>query len=111
MPLSGKYEKILKGMCWNDAYLILGLEDHCVGNWHKNSTHFSSVAMHIGMVDMQTFMPWPCHIMLHIYKSLAASQSFYISQMTCSVPRRPLFYMHSHLSALQNFALILSEIF
>ena len=39
-------------MCWNDAYLILGLEDQNVGNFKNNTTHTSSVAMHVGMVDM-----------------------------------------------------------
>ena len=32
-------------------------------------------------------------------------------EMTCSSPRHPLFYTHSHLSALQNYALLFSTNF
>ena len=41
VQLSDKYENILKGMCWNCIYLIVGLEDQYVGNWQKQlSTNF-----------------------------------------------------------------------
>ena len=52
--LSDNYEKILKEICWNDAYLILGSEDQYVGNWHNNATHIFIVAMHVWMADMHT---------------------------------------------------------
>ena len=55
LQLSDKYEKLLKEVRWNDAYLILGLEHQYVGNYHNNATHISSVVMHVGMVDMHTF--------------------------------------------------------
>ena len=55
MKLSDKYEDLLKEMCWNKAYLILGLEDQYVGNWHKKSTHISGVEMNVGVVDIHTF--------------------------------------------------------
>ena len=32
VQLSEKYENVLKYMCWNDTYMILGLEDQRVGN-------------------------------------------------------------------------------
>ena len=44
-------------MCWNDAYMILGLEDHYVGNLQNNATHISSVSIHVGMVDRHTLYP------------------------------------------------------
>ena len=43
-------------MCWNYAYLILGLEDKCVGNLYNNVTHIYSVATNVGMVDMNTLL-------------------------------------------------------
>ena len=55
VKLSDKYEKLLKEMCWNDAYLIIGLEDQHVENWHNNATQIYSVVMHAGMVDMHIF--------------------------------------------------------
>ena len=54
VKLSDKYENALKDMCWNDAYLILDLEYQYVVNSKNNAAQISSVAMHIGMVDMQT---------------------------------------------------------
>ena len=54
MKLSDRYEKVLKEMYWNDAYLILGLEDKYVGNYNNNATQISSFAMHVGMVDMHS---------------------------------------------------------
>ena len=68
IQLSDKYEHLLKEMCWNDAYLIIGKEDQYVGNWHNNATHISIVEMHVRMVDMNTVSPCPCHMMLHIYE-------------------------------------------
>ena len=63
-------------MCWNDAYLILGLEDQWVGTLHNNLTHISSVAMHVGMVDMHIFFTWPYHMLFDKNYSHVAWQSF-----------------------------------
>ena len=41
-------------MCWNDAYLIIALEDQYVRYLHNNATQISSVEMHGGMVDTHT---------------------------------------------------------
>ena len=54
VQLSDKYEELLKDMCWNDAYVILGLEDQYVGNYNNNTSHISSLEMHVRMVDMRT---------------------------------------------------------
>ena len=32
VQLSDEYENLLKDICWNDADLILGLEDQYMGN-------------------------------------------------------------------------------
>ena len=55
MQFSDKYENVFKKIHWNDDYLILGLEDKYVGNYNINATHIYSAAMHVGMVDMNTF--------------------------------------------------------
>ena len=81
VKLSDKYENVLKKICWNYAYLILGLEYQYVGNWHNNATCISSVAMNIGMVNMHKCLPWSCHMLLHIHDAHTASQSFYMSQI------------------------------
>ena len=39
VQLSDKYENKLKDMRWNNAYLILGLEDQYVGNYNNNKIH------------------------------------------------------------------------
>ena len=54
VQLSDKYENALKEMCWNDAYLVLGLEYQYVGNYNNNATQISSVVMHVGVVDIHT---------------------------------------------------------
>ena len=41
-------------MRWNDAYMILGMEDQYVGKYNNNATHISIVLIHVGMVDMYT---------------------------------------------------------
>ena len=79
VPFSDKYESILKDMCCNDYYMIIGMEDQYVGNWHNNSTHISSVAMHVGMVDIHKLLPWPCQMLLHTYNSHLVSNIFYKS--------------------------------
>ena len=81
LQLSDKYENLLKEMCWNDAYLVPGLDGQYVVNFHNNSTHISSVAMHVEMVDVHTLSPCSCQLLLHIYDSHAASQSFNMSQI------------------------------
>ena len=68
-------------MCWNYAYLILDLEDKYVVNWNNITTHIPSVEMDVGMVNMHTLFPWSCQMLLHIYDSHMASQSFYIYQI------------------------------
>ena len=42
-------------MCWNDAYLILGMGDQYLGNCHNNTTQIYSLAMYVGMADMKKF--------------------------------------------------------
>ena len=74
--LSDKYEKAMKKMCWNDASLIIGLEDKYVGNQNNTATHILIVAMNVGMADMHTVYPWLGQILLHIYDSHVASQIF-----------------------------------
>ena len=54
LQLSDKYENVLKDMCWNYAYLIIGLEDQYLGNYNNNATRIYSVTMHVGMVDIHT---------------------------------------------------------
>ena len=54
VKLSDKYENVLNEICWYDAYLIIGLEDKYVRNYNNNSTHISSVEIHVGVVDMHT---------------------------------------------------------
>ena len=54
MKLSDKYGTALKEMCWNDAYLILGLEYQYVGNHNNNGTQIYSVEIHAEIVDMHT---------------------------------------------------------
>ena len=55
VQLSDKYENILKDMFCNYDYLIVGLEDQCVGNDDNNTTQISSVKMNVGMVDIHIF--------------------------------------------------------
>ena len=59
VQLSDKHENALKEICWNDAYLILGVEYQYMGNYNNNATHISNVEMHVGMVDMHTLYTWP----------------------------------------------------
>ena len=68
-------------MCWNGDYLIIGVEDQYVVNCCNNTTQISSVAIHVVMVDMHTFYPWPFNMWLHRYDAHAASLSFYMSQI------------------------------
>ena len=81
MQLSDKDEIVLKEMCWDDAYLIIGMEYSYVGNYNNNTTHIYIVSVHVGMVDINTFYPCPCQILLHIYDVHAESQSFYMYQI------------------------------
>ena len=55
IKLSGKYENSFRDMRLNDDYLIIGLEEQYMANQKNNATKISSVAMHVGMVDMHTF--------------------------------------------------------
>ena len=70
--LSDSYGKVLKDVCWNDAYLTLGLEDQYIGIGYNNKTHSPILLMHVGMLDKHTFYSYPCQMMLHIYASHAA---------------------------------------
>ena len=38
VQLSDEYENVLKDMCCTDAYMIIGMEDQYVSNWHNNET-------------------------------------------------------------------------
>ena len=58
VQLNDKFEKVLKEVCWNDAYLILSMEDQYMVNWYNNATHIYCVKMHVVMVDMHKFLPW-----------------------------------------------------
>ena len=66
----------MKEMCCNDSYLIIGLEDKYLGNWHNNARHLFGASMHVGIVDMHTLSPWPCEVLLHVYEDHVSSQSF-----------------------------------
>ena len=78
---SDNYENILKEMRWNNAYIILGLEDLYVGNYNNKEKHISSVAMHVGMLDIHTLQPWTCQPLLHRYEPHVESRNFYMSQI------------------------------
>ena len=39
LQLSDKHVKALKDMSLNGVYIIIGMEDQCVGNKNKNETH------------------------------------------------------------------------
>ena len=67
MQLSDKYLNVLKEIGWNDAYLILGQEYQYEGYLQNKTTHISSMAMNVGIVDMNTFSPWPYKLRLYIY--------------------------------------------
>ena len=68
-------------MCWNDTYLIIGLGDQYLGNWHDNVKHISSVVIHFGVEDIHILFPWTCQILFVKYYNHEASQSFYMSQI------------------------------
>ena len=73
VQLSDKHETVLLDMCCNSAYLILGLEDKCVVNYHNNATHIYSVRMNDVMVDMHTLLSWPWKILFYNYDTQAVS--------------------------------------
>ena len=81
VKLSDKHETLLLGICWNDAYLIIGLEYQCVENYHNNATHISSVVMHDVIVYMHIFLTCKCQMLFDKYDAYAESQSSYMSQM------------------------------
>ena len=81
VQLSGRYENVLKDMHWSYPYLVLSQEYQYMGNYNNNAIHISSVAMHVGMVDMHILHPWPCQMWLHKYDAHMESHSFYISQI------------------------------
>ena len=49
--------------CLSDSWPGRPIRGKCA----QNVTHTSSAAMYVGMVDMQTFLPWPCQMMFHRY--------------------------------------------
>ena len=59
-------------MCFNGAYMIRGLGDQYVGDWHKNTKHISSVLMHDVMC--------PYQVLFDICEEHVSSHSFYIYQ-------------------------------
>ena len=61
--------------------MILVLGDQYVGNWNNNSTHISSVVIHIGIVGRHTLFPCTCQIVFNCFDDHAASTSFYKSQI------------------------------
>ena len=91
--LSDSYGKVLKDVCWNDAYLTLGLEDQYIGIGYNNKTHSPILLMHVGMLDMHKLLPWPCHVLFDIYVGRTASQSFYMSQIG-DYPFCQTFFVH-----------------
>ena len=52
VQFSDKFENLLKEMWWNNAYLVLGLDDQFMGKFHNSAKQISSEEMHIGMVDI-----------------------------------------------------------
>ena len=81
VQLHDKYQNLLKEMCCNDVHLILVLEYIYIVNYKNNATQIFSVAVNVGMVNIHTFYPWPCQILLHRYDAHAVSLSLYISQI------------------------------
>ena len=67
-------------MCLNDACMILGLVYQYMGDWHKNTTHISSVVMHDVMVDIHILFPFPYQVLFGICEDHASSHSFYMYQ-------------------------------
>ena len=47
----------------------------------KGYNTYFQCEMNVGMVDIHTLYIWPCHLLLHIYDTYAASLSFYVSQI------------------------------
>ena len=64
MKLRNKYENVFKEMCWNDAYMILGMEDQYVGNCHNNATHISSVVFKHSRVDLYRGITSMCGLLV-----------------------------------------------
>ena len=50
-------------------------------NFNNNVTHIYSVEMHVGMVNMQTLLPWTCQMLFDSYDRHVSSQSLYTSQI------------------------------
>ena len=67
VQISDKYENVLKDMCWNDAYLILGLKDQYLIYRHNKATQTFSVAIHVGLIDMHTLYPWKFQMLFYTY--------------------------------------------
>ena len=44
-------------MCLNNSYMILGLGDQYLGNYHNNKTLIYSVEIYVVMVDRHTLLP------------------------------------------------------
>ena len=63
-------------MFWSGAYMIIGLGDQYVENYHNKETYISSVAMYVGILYMHTFLPLPYHMMFGRYGNHAALQIF-----------------------------------
>ena len=80
VQLSDKSENVLKEMCWDDYYMIIGLEDRYMVNWYNNATHISILEIHIGVVYMHTLGSFPCQMMLHRYDDHVESHSFNMSK-------------------------------
>ena len=68
-------------MCLRYAYLTLDLRDQFVDIVNNNAANISSVAVHVGVVDMYKLWPWSCQIMFDKYDAHATSQNCYVSNI------------------------------
>ena len=60
----------------SDTYLITDLGYTYVGIVHNKGTQIYSVVMDVEMVDIYTFLPWPCQMLSGKYDTHVASRSF-----------------------------------
>ena len=101
-----------KNICFVIILYLMYLTSRCVGVmpiwflfWksirgqlkQQRNTHFHC-EMHAEMADMQTLYPWTCQMLLHIYDSHVASQSFYMSQIGHYPFHRTFCFVHFELN-------------
>ena len=65
-------------LCWFDSVLDISIHEHCA----QHLKMFSSVVMHISMMDMHMFLPYPCQMLYWTYDHYVAWRNFYMSQIS-----------------------------